>query len=62
MTPTWCCCATSWVRPSILRDRPYADVAQELGVPDGTLRSRVHYALRRLRDLLEERSATDDAA
>jgi RNA polymerase sigma-70 factor (ECF subfamily) len=43
---------------TILRDRPYADVAAELGVPAGTLRTRVHYGLRRLRCALE----TADAA
>ena len=37
----------------MLRDRPYADVAAELGVPPGTLRTRVHYGLRRLRCVLE---------
>ncbi|CAN5123118.1 N/A [soil metagenome] len=31
-----------------LRDRPYAEVAAELGVPVGTLRSRVFYALKAL--------------
>jgi len=36
-----------------LRDRPYADVAAELGVAPGTLRTRVHYGLRRLRCVLE---------
>ena len=38
----------------VLRDRPYADVAAELGVTPGTLRTRVHYGLRRLRCLLED--------
>jgi RNA polymerase sigma-70 factor, ECF subfamily len=38
---------------TILRDRPYADVAAELGVTPGTLRTRVHYGLRRLRCVLE---------
>lgn len=37
------------------RDRPYADLAAELGVPVGTLRSRVFYALRAMRAALEER-------
>ncbi len=43
---------------TVLRDRPYADVAAELGVAPGTLRTRVHYGLRRLRSVLE----TEDAA
>lgn len=42
---------------TILLDRPYEEVAAELGVPVGTLRSRVHYALRRLRLQLQ---ADDD--
>jgi RNA polymerase sigma-70 factor (ECF subfamily) len=42
----------------VLRDRPYADLAAELGITPGTLRTRVHYGLRRLRCLLE----TTDAA
>jgi RNA polymerase sigma-70 factor, ECF subfamily len=44
---------------TILRDRPYADVAAELGVAPGTLRTRVHYGLRRLRCALE---TADEAA
>jgi RNA polymerase sigma-70 factor (ECF subfamily) len=44
---------------TVLRDRPHADVAAELGVTPGTLRSRVHYGLRRLRCVLE---AADAAA
>jgi RNA polymerase sigma-70 factor, ECF subfamily len=43
---------------TVLRDRPYAVVAAELGVTPGTLRTRVHYGLRRLRCVLE----TADAA
>lgn len=38
---------------TVLRGRPYADVAAELGVTPGTLRTRVHYGLRRLRCVLE---------
>jgi RNA polymerase sigma-70 factor (ECF subfamily) len=36
------------------RGRPYTEVATELGVPVGTLRSRVFYGLRALRLALEE--------
>jgi RNA polymerase sigma-70 factor (ECF subfamily) len=36
------------------RARPYSDVATELGVPVGTVKSRVFYALRALRLALEE--------
>ncbi len=36
------------------RDRPYAEVAAELGVPEGTIKSRVYYALKALRNALEE--------
>ena len=31
---------------TVLRDRPYADVAAELDIAPGTLRTRVHYGLR----------------
>jgi RNA polymerase sigma-70 factor (ECF subfamily) len=43
---------------TVLRDRSYADIAAELGITPGTLRTRVHYGLQRLRCLLE----TADAA
>jgi RNA polymerase sigma-70 factor (ECF subfamily) len=36
------------------RGRPYAEVAEELGVPVGTVKSRVYYGLRALRVALEE--------
>src|SRR4051794_24239895 len=39
----------SAVVETILRDRPYVDVAREHGIKAATLRTRVHYALRRLR-------------
>ena len=42
---------------TVLRDRSHADVAAELGVSPGTLRTRVHYALRRLRSVLEAEEA-----
>ena len=37
-----------------LRGRPYAEVAAELGIPEGTARSRTFYALKALRLALEE--------
>jgi RNA polymerase sigma-70 factor (ECF subfamily) len=37
-----------------LRGRPYAEVAAEMGVPEGTIKSRVYYGLRALRNALEE--------
>jgi RNA polymerase sigma-70 factor (ECF subfamily) len=36
------------------RGRPVADAAARLGVPEGTVKSRTHYALRALRLALEE--------
>jgi RNA polymerase sigma-70 factor, ECF subfamily len=47
---------------TVLRDRPYADVAAELGVTPATLRTRVHYGLRRLRCVLETLETEDAAA
>jgi len=41
------------------RGRPYADVATELGVPEGTVKSRVYYGLRALRVVLEEMGYED---
>ena len=37
-----------------VRDRPYAEIADVLGVPEGTLRTRVFYGLKSLRTVLEE--------
>jgi RNA polymerase sigma-70 factor (ECF subfamily) len=37
-----------------LRGRPYAELAHELGVPEGTVKSRVYYGLQALRNVLEE--------
>ncbi|HEY7256723.1 MAG TPA: sigma-70 family RNA polymerase sigma factor [Solirubrobacterales bacterium] len=39
---------------SFYRGRPYAEIAEELGVPEGTVKSRVYYGLRALRVALEE--------
>ncbi len=41
------------------RGRPYAEVAKELGVPEGTVKSRVYYGLRALRVVLEEMGYED---
>lgn len=41
-----------------LRDRPYAEVAAELGIPVGTLRSRVFYGLKALRVVMDEMEVT----
>jgi RNA polymerase sigma-70 factor, ECF subfamily len=38
--------------------RTLAKVARQLGIPDGTARSRLHYALQALRRQLEDREAT----
>lgn len=38
---------------TVVHDRSYADVAAELGVPVGTVKSRVFYALRGMRGALE---------
>ncbi len=39
---------------SVLHDRSHADVAAELGVPVGTVKSRVHHALRSMRDQIHQ--------
>lgn len=41
-----------------LRDRPYAQVAQEMAIPVTTLRTRVFYALKALRAAMEEMDVT----
>jgi RNA polymerase sigma-70 factor (ECF subfamily) len=41
-----------------LRGRSVAEAAAELGIPQGTVKSRVYYALRSLRVALEERGVT----
>lgn len=42
------------------RGRKYSEVAEEAGVPSGTLRSRMYYALRSLRLALEEMGWPDE--
>lgn len=37
-----------------MRDRPYAEIADVLGIPEATLRTRVFYGLKSLRKVLEE--------
>ena len=37
------------------RDRPCAEVAAEIGVPVGTMRSRLYYGLKALRSVLEDK-------
>jgi RNA polymerase sigma-70 factor (ECF subfamily) len=41
------------------RGRPYNEVAAELGVPEGTVKSRVYYGLKALRVVLEEMGYED---
>jgi RNA polymerase sigma-70 factor, ECF subfamily len=41
------------------RGRPYTEVAAELGVPEGTVKSRVYYGLKALRVVLEEMGYDD---
>src|SRR5258705_6685204 len=41
------------------RGRPYSEVAEELGVPEGTVKSRVYYGLKALRVALEEMGYED---
>lgn len=43
-----------------LRGRSYAEVAAALGIPEGTVKSRVYYALKALRLALEEMGWTDE--
>jgi RNA polymerase sigma-70 factor (ECF subfamily) len=49
------------VLETIVLDRPYRVVAGELGINVGTLRTRVHYALRRLREALADQARLVDA-
>ncbi|MFC4950876.1 RNA polymerase sigma factor [Pseudonocardia sp. GCM10023141] len=42
---------------TVVRDRSHADVAAELGVPVGTVKSRVFYALRGMRGVIDQPEA-----
>lgn len=42
------------VRMSFIEERPHADIAESLGIPLGTVKSRIRLAMNRLRDLLDE--------
>lgn len=47
----------------VIAERPYPEIARELGIPVGTVKSRMFNAVRRLRDLLESDGASrTDAA
>lgn len=45
-----------------LHDRSVLETARILGIPAGTVKSRQHYALRRLRDRMPARTAAESAA
>lgn len=38
---------------SLLDELSHGEIAAQLGIPEGTVKSRLHHALRRLRDILE---------
>lgn len=42
-----------------IQERPYAEIAAELDIPVGTVKSRMHHALRKLRGLLEPAQPTN---
>ncbi len=46
------------LQETYLADRPYPEVAAELGIPVSTLRSRVFYGLKALRVVMEEMEVT----
>lgn len=42
------------IRLSFMEERPHSEIASELGIPLGTVKSRIRLAMKRLRDLLED--------
>lgn len=42
------------IRLSFIEERPHAEIAGELGIPLGTVKSRIRLAMKRLRELLED--------
>jgi RNA polymerase sigma-70 factor, ECF subfamily len=43
------------IREMYFQDRPAAEVAERLGLPEGTVKSRAYYALRALKDAMQQR-------
>jgi len=42
------------VRLSFIEERPHPEIASLLGIPLGTVKSRIRLAMNRLRDILDE--------
>ena len=42
------------IRMSFIEERPHTEIAAVLGIPLGTVKSRIRLAMSRLRDLLDE--------
>jgi RNA polymerase sigma-70 factor (ECF subfamily) len=45
---------SSVIRLSFIEERPHPEIASLLGIPLGTVKSRIRLAMSRLRDLLDE--------
>lgn len=43
------------VHLSFVQDKPHAEIARELGIPLGTVKSRIRLAMNRLRQILDEK-------